>query len=191
MGSALQQTLMFIVQFVFGLYSFMIVLRLWVRLACVSNEHPLLTSIAKTTNPIIKPLRKYIPDFGNYELASVVLLLGVILLKLVLVSFISGYIPQPAGLFAWTLISTIEVGLDTVFYVMIMMAILSWIPNAQPILLSLLSQITAPLLAPVRRFVPLFGGMDLSPVIVLVVVQILEILFVHPVMRASLMAAFH
>ncbi len=190
MGSAVQQTLMFIVQFIFGMYSFIIVLRLWLRMANADYNHPFVASIAKSTTPVIRKLQKYLPDFGNIETASLVLLLLVTLVKLLLVSFISGHIPQPIALLGWTLASMIEVVLDTVFYLMIMMAILSWIPNAQPMLYDLLMQITAPLLMPVRRVVPLLGGMDLSPVIVLIVVQIIEMLLIQPVIRASLMAAF-
>ena len=188
MGSAVQQTLMFIVQFVFGLYSFIIVLRLWLRMARADYNHPFVASIAKSTTPIIRQLQKYLPDFGHIETASLVLLLIVTLVKLLLVSFIAGHVPQPVGLLAWTLASMIEALLDTVFYLMIMMAILSWIPNAQPALYSLLAQITAPLLMPVRRFVPLLGGMDLSPVIILVVIQVIEMLMVQPLIRASLSA---
>jgi YggT family protein len=191
MTAVLQQTLMFIVQFVFGLYSFVIVMRLWLRLIGIDHGHPMVLSIAKATNPIVNKLQKYIPSFGQLEIASVVLLVVVTLVKLLLVSFISGHIPQPGGLVVWTLISAIEVGLDAIFYMMIMMALLSWIPSAQPAMYSLLTQITSPLLAPIRRMVPLLGGMDLSPVIILVVVQVLEMLLVHPVVRASLMASFH
>lgn len=191
MGSLIQQTLMFIVQFIFGLYSFMIVLRLWVRLSGVTERHPLLIGIGKTTSPLIRKLQALIPDLGRFESSSLLLLLVVTLLKLLLMSFLSGHMPHLPGLLAWILISAIEVGFDTIFYVMILMAILSWIPNAQPAMLSLLTQISVPLLAPIRKFIPLFGGMDLSPVVLLLIVQVMEIVFVHPVMRASLMATFY
>jgi len=190
MESAVQQTLMFIVQFIFGLYSFVIVLRLWLRMVDADYHHPFVASIAKSTTPIVRKLQKYLPDFGHIETASLVLLLVLTLVKLLLMSFISGHIPQALGLLAWTLASAIEVILDAVFYVMIIMAVLSWIPNANPMLYGLLIQITTPLLMPVRRVIPLLGGMDLSPVVVLVVIQVLEMLVVHPVIRASLSAAF-
>lgn len=190
MGTILQQTFMFLVQFVFGLYSFAVILRLWLRLASLDAYQPFIAAIAKSTAPIIHPLKKYLPDIGHLESASMVLLLVVTLVKLLLVSFISGHVPQPIGLLAWTLISTVEVCLDTIFYVMIITAILSWIPHAQPALSSLFAQMTAPLLAPIRRFIPLLGGMDLSPIVVLVAIQIIEMLMVHPIVRASLMAAF-
>lgn len=192
MGSAVQQTLMFIVQFIFGLYSFIIVLRLWLRMVHADADYnfPFVAGIARATTPVVRKIQKYIPDFVNIETASLVLLLIITLIKLLLVSFISGHVPQVGGLLAWTLGSMVEVFLDTMFYLMIMMAILSWIPNAQPSLYSLLAQITVPLLAPVRRFIPLFGGMDLSPVVVLLAIQVIEMLMVQPVIRASIGAAF-
>lgn len=190
MGNALQQTLMFIVQFIFGLYSFVIVLRLWLQMLHADYHHPFVASIAKSTTPVVRKLKKYLPDFGSIETASVVLLLILTLVKLLLISFISGHVPQAGGLLAWTLVSMIEVMLDAVFYVMIMMAILSWIPHAQPDLYGLLMQITTPLLQPIRRIIPLLGGMDLSPIIILLGVQVIEMLLVQPVIRASLIAAF-
>lgn len=190
MGSAVQQTLMFIVQFAFGLYSFVIVLRLWLRMADADYQHPFVESIARSTTPVVRKLQKYMPNIGKFEVASFVLLFAVTLVKLLLVSLISGHAPQLAGLLAWTLASMLEVVLDAAFYVMIMMAILSWLPNAHPALYGLLMQITIPLLMPVRRYVPLLGGMDLSPVIVLVVIQVIEMLMLQPLIRASLSATF-
>lgn len=190
MGSAVQQALMFIVQFVFGLYSFVIVLRLWLRMVDADYRNPFVMSIAKSTTPVVRKLQKFLPDIRHFETASLVLLLVITLIKLILISFISGYIPHIAGLIAWTLASMLEVVLDAVFYLMIIMAILSWIPNANPSLYGVLMQITAPILMPVRRVIPLLGGMDVSPIVVLVVIQVLEMLFVHPIMHASLSAAF-
>ncbi|MCD8499798.1 MAG: YggT family protein [Gammaproteobacteria bacterium] len=190
MSGAVQQTLMFIIQFLFGLYSFMLVLRVWIRMNGIQANHPLLVSIAKLTNPLVNRLKKWIPDVAYIEISGITLLLGVTLVKLLLVSAVAWHVPHIPGLFAWTLISAVEVFLDVVFYAMIIFAILSWIPNVQPELYSLLSQITAPLLMPIRRCLPLFGGLDLSPVVLLLLVQVLEMLLVHPVMRASLMATF-
>jgi YggT family protein len=191
MGSAVQQTLMFLVQFIFGLYSFVVVLRIWLRAIQADYNHPFVASIARATTPPVRQLQKFIPNISGIETASVVLLLLLILVKLFLVSFISGHIPQVSGLFIWALGSLIEICLDTVFYLMIMMAVLSWMPNAQPALYSLLSQLTEPILQPVRRIVPLLAGMDLSPVVVLVLVQVVEILMVNPIIRTGISAAFH
>ena len=55
-------------------------------------------------------------------------------------------------------------------------ALLTWVPNMDPSnpLVRLLNQITDPLLQPARRFIPPMGGMDLSPIVVIVVLQLLQ-----------------
>ena len=55
-------------------------------------------------------------------------------------------------------------------------ALLTWIPNLDPSnpLVRLLNQITDPLLQPARRLIPPMGGMDLSPIVVIVVLQLLQ-----------------
>lgn len=189
MGASIQQVLIFIIQFIFGLYSFLIILRLWIRLFDVSDQLFFLEGIAKATNPLLKRLRSSIPDIGRLESSSLVLLFVLTLIKLILVSFISGHIPHFMGLLAWTLMTAIESILDAIFYVMIILAILSWIPHVQPAMFSLLTRITTPLLAPIRKYIPLLGGMDVSPVVLLLIIQILEIIIVHPFIRVSLMAA--
>ena len=55
-------------------------------------------------------------------------------------------------------------------------ALLTWVPNMDPSnpLVRLLNQITDPLLQPARRLIPPMGGMDLSPIVVIVVLQLLQ-----------------
>ncbi len=54
--------------------------------------------------------------------------------------------------------------------------LLTWIPNLDPSnpLVRLLNQATDPILAPARRFIPPIGGMDLSPIVVILVLQVLQ-----------------
>ena len=54
--------------------------------------------------------------------------------------------------------------------------LLTWIPNLDPSnpLVRLLNQITDPILAPARRLIPPIGGMDLSPIVVILVLQVLQ-----------------
>lgn len=190
MSSTIQQALIFIIQFVFGLYAFLLALRVWLRAMHADYHHPFVGGVAKVTAPLIKRL-KCIPDIKNIELASIVLLFVVTLVKLILVSVIVGHIPNLFGLIMWTLGTMLEVGLDVVFYVMIFMALLSWMPQVQPMLFGLLSQLTQPLLQPVRKIIPLLGGMDISPIVVLLIAQLLDILIAHPLIRVGLNAALH
>lgn len=191
MGSSIQQALIFIVQFIFGLYAFSLVLRIWMRALHADYLHPFVNSIDKITTPVVKPFVKFIPDFKKIELAGVVVLLIVTLIKLFLMSIIAGQMPNMIGLLIWSVGSIVETICDAVFYMMVIMALLSWMPQVQPMLFSLLHQLTQPLLQPVRRIIPLLGGMDLSPIVALLIAQILNILIAHPIMRVGLNAALH
>ena len=55
-------------------------------------------------------------------------------------------------------------------------ALLTWVPNMDPSnpLVRLLNHITDALLQPARRLIPPMGGMDLSPIVVIVVLQLLQ-----------------
>src|SRR5690606_20840449 len=61
--------------------------------------------------------------------------------------------------------------LNLIVWVTLIQAILSWI-NPQAPAMSMLYTLTAPLLNPVRRIIPLVGGLDLSPLVVLIAAQI-------------------
>lgn len=61
-------------------------------------------------------------------------------------------------------------------WAIIIRVLLSWIPNldrGNP-LVQLLSQITEPVLGPARRIIPPIGGLDISPIVVILVLQFLE-----------------
>ncbi|MBI4339736.1 MAG: YggT family protein [Chloroflexi bacterium] len=64
----------------------------------------------------------------------------------------------------------------TLFYVAIFArVVLSWFPNARSHpLVQMVYLVTEPILAPVRRFVPTFGALDLSPMIALILVLIVQ-----------------
>ena len=64
-------------------------------------------------------------------------------------------------------------------------------PHVQSMLYVLLQQLTHPLLQPVRRVIPLIAGMDLSPLVLLALTQVLTILLAHPLLRVGLNAALH
>ena len=64
-------------------------------------------------------------------------------------------------------------------------ALLSWVQSASPVS-DLLDRLVAPLLAPIRRYLPLVGGVDLSPLALLLALQIAGLL-IHPLDSAVLM----
>jgi YggT family protein len=71
--------------------------------------------------------------------------------------------------------------INVLFWAVIIQAILSWVnPDPRNPAISLLYQLTEPILRPARRLVPPISGLDLSPILVLVALQLLKLLLVAP-----------
>ena len=89
--------------------------------------------------------------------------------------FLSGGVPGIGQLIIWSILSVFGVMINLVFYALLGMIILSWLaPGASHPGAELLYQLSEPFLSPFRRIVPNLGGLDLSPILLFVVINILE-----------------
>ena len=163
-----------------------ILLRIMMRAVHADFYNPLVHAVAKITTYPIVWIKKAIPDFGKIETASVLFLVAVILIKAWLVILLNGHQPALVGSLIWAVGNTIALGIHVVFYIVILRAILTWIPSVQMNIQELLIQLSEPFMAPARRIMPLIGGLDLSPIVILVLLQILTFLVANPVMTLGL-----
>ncbi len=152
-------------------------LRLVMPLVRADFRTPLGQAVLRFTDPLVRPLRKLLPPAGKLDVASIVAMVLVQLGGTALLRFVAG------GGFA--LGPVVAVGLLTLastilqFYsiAVLVQALLSWVsPGAYSPATQLLDRLCEPLLAPVRKVVPPLGGLDFSPVIVLIGLQALQIL---------------
>lgn len=170
--------LIFVIETLFYLYMIVVSLRLIMQWANWEYHNPLVQFIIKATQVPVKFLRQFIPAMGRWDTATVVLLLLVTIVKLLVVGLIIGV--QPKGLI-WInlLLAEIFSLFISIFTVSIIVeVILSWVSAAgtyNPIA-PLVSRMNAPLLRPVRRLMPPLGGIDLSPLFVLLGLQVLSML---------------
>jgi YggT family protein len=156
------------------LYITAVMLRLLLQWVRADFYNPVCQFLVLITNPLLIPLRRVIPSIGKLDTASVALMfaLEVIGVWLVLQFSSASMAPQTLVLFALTkLILTL---LWTYFFLIIVLVILSWVgQRARHPIVPLVVQLTDPILAPVRRFIPAPGGFDLSPLIVLIAIRFL------------------
>ncbi|OCG01072.1 YggT family protein [Gilliamella sp. wkB112] len=160
----------------FSLY--ILILRLWMQRIRVNFYNPYTQFIVRITQPIIGPLRRIIPSIGKFDTATWIILYIVALIKLIFVLYI-GTINAPIWsisylFFAFAVIAH-EVGY-LLFWLLLFRAILSWVSRGQSIADELLSQLTEPLVAPIRRIVPPIGIIDISFMIVVFVLIFLNML---------------
>lgn len=181
--SPLTQAGLFLVQTAFGLYAALVLLRLLFQAMDVDFRNPLSQAVYKVTQPVLKPLRRVLPMRARVEPALLVLLLLVKLLEVYALSGLRGYLPGLIGALLMAVAQSLALLMLTLSALLIVRAIASWVVAAgagyNP-MLSLLEQLTEPLLAPLRRIIPPLGGMDFSVLLALVAVQLVNILLVQP-----------
>jgi YggT family protein len=176
--STAAEILGYIVQTVFGFYLVCVLLRLLLQLARADFYNPISQFVVRVTSPLLVPLRRMIPPLGRLDTATLVLALAVQLVAVVAVLALYGHGPGNLLLvLAWSLVGIGALLVKMYFFAILALIIFSWVaPQANHPALALLYQLTEPVMAPFRRLLPPVGGLDLSPILVFVVINVLEIL---------------
>lgn len=164
----------FLINTLFDLYIMVVLLRVWLQVARADFYNPFSQFIVKATQPVVAPLRRYIPSIGGWDTATIIFAFIVAGLKITVLSLIGGGSLNPIALLILASIILITAVFKLLFWVLILRAILSWISRGHNPIEAVMIQLTEPLLAPVRRFIPPIGGLDLSMIVVLIGLQFLE-----------------
>lgn len=170
------QALAFLLNSVAGFFCGLLLLRFLMQAMRVSFAGPLGDVVVKLTNWAVKPLRRFIPGVGGYDWASVVAAFGLqCLLATAFIALAGGPAMEADTIALFILGHSLRNLLRLTVYVFIgallLQAVLSWInpysPLARPA-----NQLTAPLLAPFRRIIPPISGIDLSPLALILLLQV-------------------
>lgn len=164
-----------------SLYLMIILLRFVLQLSRADFYNPISQFVVKATNPLLIPLRRLVPGFGGVDIAS--LLLAVLFQTAVLcikVVVLSGAFPNILGLVMMSLVLVLGVLLKVYFWSLLIMIIASWIaPGSTHPALLLVNQICEPVMKPFRNLLPPMGGLDLSPILMFLVLQVLSVVVTH------------
>ncbi len=178
MGSALNSVAIFLINTLFDFYTVIIILRLLLHFHHANFYNPLCQLTVKLTNPLVKPLQKILPIFRGLDLAVLALLLLIEILKVSLLALLSlPVFPHLFGLMLWSIVEIIEQFLKFYTFAIIGRIILSWLHNPNTAAIAeVVNVVTEPLLGPARRWIPPMSGFDLSPMIVVLLLQVASIL---------------
>jgi YggT family protein len=169
----------FLLNIVFGLLVYAVLLRFLMQCLRAPFRNPLGRAVAALTDWAVKPLRRILPGYRGYDWASLVIawLLQALWLFALMALGSAALSPGMAGLLAaLAVVELIKATLWIVIGTVFLQALLSWVAPDGP-LAGVLNALTFPLLTPVRRVVPPLGGaLDLSPLIVIVLAQLLLML---------------
>jgi YggT family protein len=178
----LTQPLIFLVQVLFGLYAAIVLLRLLLQLVRADFYNPLSQFIVRATRPALNPLRRLIPPMGGLDTASLVLAWLVVSLEQLLVIALGGAGFQPLAAVLYAIPELMTLLINIFLFAILIQVIISWVnPGSYNPAVGLIHSLTAPLLAPVRRRLPDMGGLDLSPLVVMLGLVVLQMLLIPPI----------
>ena len=167
--------LLFIVETLFDLYVLCFVLRLVMQITRADFHNPLAQFIGRITNTPLVPLRKIVPGYRGFDLAAVLLILAMeVLATAALFALKTGVSPNPGALLYFALLRTLVTIIRLYLFAILIFAVLSFVsPGTYNPLSSMLASICEPVLRPFRRLIPAIGGIDLSPLFALLILQAL------------------
>jgi YggT family protein len=130
--------------------------------------------ILPLSNWIVIPLRRVIPSIGRFDVASFVAAYLLTLGKVAILLWISGVFLPDLSWLVLAFFDLLDLILSGLVGIVFASVILSWVSAGSQVQY-LVSRLVDPLLKPIRKAVPNFGALDLSPLILLLILQVLQI----------------
>ncbi len=167
----------FLIDTLFSILLFVILMRILLQWVHADYYNPIVQALVRLSNPLLTPFRSALPNRGRVDWAAVVLLLLIQIINSSIIILLAGAQISVVLLLVSTLAKLLRLVIYTFIFAIIIRAVLSFVGSnpgnpVQP----LLYQLTEPLMAPVRRLLPAMGGLDLSPLVVIVLLQLVLIL---------------
>lgn len=175
--NAINEITVYLIQTVIGIYLLIMLMRFILQLSLADFYNPICQFLVRATNPLVVPLRRVIPARGRFDPASLLLAIVIQLLGIVALLWLNGIsLPAISLLLAWSVVSVIGLLVKIYFFALLGMIILSWIaPGTSNPAAYLMYQITEPVMAPFRSILPAMGGMDFSPILLFILINIIQI----------------
>jgi YggT family protein len=176
----LSSALIFLLTTICNLLTLLFLLRFFLQLFKAPFNNPLTYMVVSLTDFAVQPARRIIPSWGKIDLSTLFLALATQLLLQFCLLWLRDLPISLVGNAVW--VSLIGMGflgvfrsiLDVFFYAILLQAILSWVNPHSPIS-SALTSLTKPILAPIQRILPAASGMDFSPLVALILIQMLNV----------------
>lgn len=181
MGANSSNALFFLVSTLFDIYMWVLILRLILQAVRADFYNPISQLIWQITQPVLRPFQPVLPKWRWLDTAALVLL---VVVALIYVHIVGAILDIPIGPFAsaqFALLKLIVLTLNLYTFALFVQAVLSWVgPGVNNPAGNLLWVMNEPLLKPVRRVIPPLSGLDLSPLVVILALQFVNLLIPLP-----------
>ncbi|MEO8249155.1 MAG: YggT family protein [Burkholderiales bacterium] len=182
----LYQIFSFLLDIAIGVLGGACLLRAYMQRQRISFSNPVGRFIFALTDWVVLPLRRVIPSFAGWDMASLLAAFLLSLLEQALLYLLADSSMKPALVPVLALFGLARLAISGLTGLVIVYAILSWFPSQSP-LSDIVGRLCEPLLRPFRRLIPLLGGIDLSPLALLILLQVGAIVLAN-VLRQVLLA---
>ncbi len=164
-----------VIEVILGLFLLALVLRFLFQLLRVEFRNPICQAIVQVTNPVLLPLRRFIPGLWGIDMASVVMILVVGAVKFFALATVGGYQVGPIQALFYGLTETLNVICWVILIAILGSVIVSWVaPHSHHPAIQILNGMSRPVLAPIRRIIPSIGGLDITPIFALLAIQLIQ-----------------
>lgn len=188
MSEPIRAALLFLINTLIDLYLYVLIIRIILVWTHANYFNPFVQFIVKLTDFIVKPLRRYLPNYKGIEVASIAVIVLLEFFKFILIFLITVGFIHISGLFLLVIGDLLKLVIQIFSFAIIAAAVLSWVQPYSPLSHTLM-QFTAPIMRPIQRVIPPIGGVDISPIPALIILQLLLILIVNPIMTYGAMLA--
>lgn len=178
--------LLFLVTTLMDLYIYVFVVRFLMQWARADFKNPLAQALVQISDPLVRPARRVIPGWGGIDIATLVVILILQITAVVIVTTLASGFNYVTGI---GLISVLTMAalrffhafLNVILFFVFIRVILSWVaPGLYNPIVSIIYSVTEPVMAPFRRLLPPLGGLDLSPLFLLLSISAIKILIPAP-----------
>jgi YggT family protein len=191
MNSALTDIGMTIVQPLFSLAMLLIAVRFLAQLCGVSGYNPISMTLRRVTNVIVLPLSRLLPSGNRFSPGALVALILTQVVFIALMFTLEGRLDAFNVLQAliWAAIGCASLLVNIIFYSVIAMIVVSFLaPQSSNPAVEFIWELTEPVMAPLRRILPPMGGLDFSPIILFIVLNVIRVSLGHMAAAVGLVA---
>ena len=182
MNSALTDIGMTIVQPLFSLAMLLIALRFLAQLCGVSGYNPISMPLRRVTNVIVLPLSRLLPSGNRFSPGA---LLALILIQVAFIALMFGLVGQLDAFnvlqaLIWSALGASGLLVSIIFYSVIAMIVVSFLaPQSSHPAVEFIWELTEPVMAPLRQVLPPMGGLDFSPIILFIALNVIRVSLGH------------
>ena len=186
---AINEIFAYLVQTFLSLYLIAMLLRFLLQVVRADFYNPICQFLVKVTNPLVIPMRRVVPSLAGIDLASLLLAFLLQIAGITALVFIKlGGFPPVGILLMGGVLGVVALLVNIYFFALLAMIILSWVAaGSRHPAIYLLYQITEPVMVPFRKVLPNMGGLDFSPILVFILINIIQIALRHMAAAAGVL----